>query len=58
LKEKVAAPVYKTEITAEGFVTLTTWHSLLKKLALTLLTSSSRSVGIVRLQIQATEFIF
>jgi hypothetical protein len=38
-------------------VTLTTWHPLsAKKLALTLLTSGGRSVGIVRLRTEATEF--
>jgi hypothetical protein len=57
LKEKVAAPVYKTEITAVRIrhTDHATPHYP-QKLALTSLTSSGLSVGIVRLRTQAMEF--
>jgi hypothetical protein len=40
----------------KGSVTLTIWHPLSAKLALTSPTSGGRSVGIVRSRTQATEF--
>jgi hypothetical protein len=49
LKEKVEAPVSKTENTAVG---MTTWHRLSAKIG----TSGGRSFGIVRSWTQATEF--
>jgi hypothetical protein len=57
LKEKVVAPVWKTENTAIGIRHADHVAPLYpQKLALTSPTSGGRSVGIVRLQIQATEF--
>jgi hypothetical protein len=57
LDRKVATPVYKTESTAVGIrhadhVAI----SILKKLAITLPTSGSRSVGIVRSRTRTMEF--
>jgi hypothetical protein len=57
LDRKVTAPVYKTENTAVGI--RHTDHvapSIRKKLAITSLTSVSRSVGIVRSWTQTMEF--
>jgi hypothetical protein len=54
LKEKVAAPVKKTEITAVGDPT----HLFPQKLALTSPISGSPLVSIVRSRTQATEFFF
>jgi hypothetical protein len=57
LEEIVAAPAYKVENTAVGI-----HHadhvapSIRKKLALTSLASGGRSIGIVRLRTEATEF--
>jgi hypothetical protein len=59
LNEKVAAPVYKTEI--NGRVNSLRWsrNTLYpQRLALTSPTSGGRSVGIVRLRAKATEFSF
>jgi hypothetical protein len=42
----------------EGSVTLTTWHLLSHKLAITSPTSGGRSVGIVRSRTQTLEFFF
>jgi hypothetical protein len=59
IDRKVAAPVYETENTAVGIVTLTTWHPLsAKKLAITSPTSGGRSVGVVRSRTQTMEFSF
>jgi hypothetical protein len=57
LKEKVASPVYKTEITAVGIRHADYVSPLYpQKLALTLATRGGRLVGIVHLRTQATEF--
>jgi hypothetical protein len=59
LKEKVAAPVYKTEINDRGNPLRWPRDTLYpQKLALTSPTSGGRSVGIVRLRTKATEFSF
>jgi hypothetical protein len=52
LERNVAVAVYKAENKA---ATLTTWHLLSAKLALTSPTSGNRLVGVVRLWTQATE---
>jgi hypothetical protein len=58
LKEKIAAPVYKTEITAVGIrCSDHATPSFHEKLALTSLTSGGRSVGIIRSRTKATEFV-
>jgi hypothetical protein len=55
----VAAPVYKGENVAVGIRHADhVAPSIGKNLALTSLTSGGRSVGIVRLQTEATEFFF
>jgi hypothetical protein len=46
----------KPRIRPYGYVTLTTWHTLSPKLALTSPTSCIRLVGIVLSRTQATEF--
>jgi hypothetical protein len=57
LEENVAAPVYKAENTAVGIRRAEqATSSILKMSTLTSPTSGSRSVGIVRLRTQATEF--
>jgi hypothetical protein len=59
LKEKVAAPVYKSENTGVGI--RHAYHvapSIRKKSALTSLTKGGRSVGLVHLRTEATEFFF
>jgi hypothetical protein len=57
LNEKVAAPVYKTEINGRGNSSRWPRNTLYpQKLALTSPTSGGRSVGIVRLQTKATDF--
>jgi hypothetical protein len=59
LDRKVAAPVYKTENTAVGIRHADhVAPSIRKKLAITLLTSGGRSVGLVRSRTQAMEFSF
>jgi hypothetical protein len=59
MKEKVAAPVYETEITAIGIYCADHAAPLYQgKLALASPTSGGRSVDIVRSQTQATEFGF
>jgi hypothetical protein len=58
LKEKVAAPVYKTEIAAVGIRRAD--HAIPsnpKKLALTSPTSGGLSVGLVRSLTKATELL-
>jgi hypothetical protein len=58
LKEKVAAPVYKTENTAVEIRHADhVAPSIRKELALTSLTNGGRSVDIVRSRTQATEFL-
>jgi hypothetical protein len=59
LKEKVAVPVQKTEITVVGIHSADHVTSLYpQKLALTSPTSGCHSVGIVRSRTKATEFVF
>jgi hypothetical protein len=59
LNEKVAAPVYKTEINGGGNSLRWPRNTLYpQKLALTSRTSGGLSFGIVRLRIKATEFIY
>jgi hypothetical protein len=59
LKDKVAATVYETEIMALGILHVDhVTPPYPQKLALTLPTSGSRSVGIVRSRTQAMEFRF
>jgi hypothetical protein len=59
LKEKVWAPVQKSENTAVGIRHADhVAPSIRKKLALASLTSGGRSVGIVRSRTKATEFSF
>jgi hypothetical protein len=59
LDRKVADPVYKTENTAAGIRHADHVAPLyLQKLAITLLTSGGRSVGIVRSRTQTMEFSF
>jgi hypothetical protein len=59
LKEKVAAPVLKTEITAVGIRHADQVEpSFRKQLSLTSLISGGRLVGIVRSRTQVTEFSF
>jgi hypothetical protein len=57
-KKKLRFRSRNVRIPPEGYVTLTTWHHLSAKLALTSSTSGCRSVDIIRSQTQATEFIF
>jgi hypothetical protein len=58
LKEKVASPVYKTEITAVGIRRADHVTPLYpQKVALTSTTSGGRSVGIVSLRAKATDYI-
>jgi hypothetical protein len=58
LEEKVVAPVYKAENTAVGFCHVDhAVPSIRRKLALTSPTIGGRSIGIVRLRTQATEFV-
>jgi hypothetical protein len=58
LKEKIVAPVYKTEITAVGYPRADhTTHIYPQKLASTLPTSSGRSGGIVRSRTKAKELL-
>jgi hypothetical protein len=58
LEEIVAAPIWKAENTAVGIRHADhVAPSIRKKLALTLLTSGGRSVGIVCLRIDAMEFL-
>jgi hypothetical protein len=57
LNEKVAAPVYKTEINGRGNSLRWPRNTLYsQRLALTSPTSGGHSVGIVRLRTTATEF--
>jgi hypothetical protein len=59
VKEKVAAPVYKTEITAVGIRCADhETPSICKELVLTSPTSGGRSVDIVSSRTQATKFSF
>jgi hypothetical protein len=59
LNEKVAAPVYTTEINGRGNSLLWPRNTLnAPKLALTSPTSGGRSVGIVHLRTKATEFFY
>jgi hypothetical protein len=58
VEERVAAPVYEGENTAVGIRHADhVAPSMRKMLALTSLTSGGRSVGIVRLRPEATEFV-
>jgi hypothetical protein len=58
LNEKIAAPVYKTEVTAVGIHRVDYATSFyFQKLTLTSPTSGGVSVSIVRSRIQATEFV-
>jgi hypothetical protein len=56
LEDKVAAPVWKTEIIAVGIRHVDHVAHYQQKLALTSLTRGGSSVGIVRSRTQATEF--
>jgi hypothetical protein len=57
--KEIAAPVWKTEINGSGDPLRWPRDTLyLQNLALTSPTSGGRSVGIVRLRTQATEFVF
>jgi hypothetical protein len=59
MNEKVAAPVYKTEINGRGNSLHSPHNNLYpQKLALTSPTSGDRSVGILRSRNMATEFSF
>jgi hypothetical protein len=59
LTENIAAPVYRAENTAVGIRhAVHVAPFIRKKLALTSLTSGGRSVGIVRLRTEATEFFY
>jgi hypothetical protein len=59
LNEKVAAPVYETEINGRGNSLLLPRNTLyLQRLALTSPTSGGRSIGVVRLWTTATELSF
>jgi hypothetical protein len=58
LDRKIAAPVYKTEITAVGIRHADHLASSIRKeFSITLPTGSGRSVGIVRSRTKATEFV-
>jgi hypothetical protein len=58
-KEKVGAPVYKTEITAVGIRWADHAAPLYpQKIALTSLASGGRSIGIVRSRTKATELVW
>jgi hypothetical protein len=58
LERKVAAPVYKSENTAEGIRRVDYATTLYpQKLALTSPTSGGRSVGIIRSRTKATELL-